>query len=286
MKKFVMIYHILLSLSFISLNAQPEGHLIIIGGGDKPGPVIERIVELAGGPDAKIIVIPNASSEPVESAEYQVNQFRSFGSRNVESISFSKETANDDSVLGRLNETDGIFFCGGDQSELTADLLDTRLLERIREIYYKGGVISGTSAGAAVMSEVMITGNELVNKDSSVAFNIIEKGNIQTTKGFGFITKAVIDQHFIKRKRNNRLISVILEHPDLLGIGIDESTAIQVNPDDTFEVLGESQIIIYNPLNAKDIRLNQDGKFSVGNIRMDILVNGQKFDMNKKQIIK
>ena len=286
MKKFVMIYHILLSLSFISLNAQPEGHLIIIGGGDKPGPVIERIVELARGPDAKIIVIPNASSEPVESAEYQVNQFRSFGSRNVESISFSKETANDDSVLGRLNETDGIFFCGGDQSELTADLLDTRLLERIREIYYKGGVISGTSAGAAVMSEVMITGNELVNKDSSVAFNIIEKGNIQTTKGFGFITKAVIDQHFIKRKRNNRLISVILEHPDLLGIGIDESTAIQVNPDDTFEVLGESQIIIYNPLNAKDIRLNQDGKFSVGNIRMDILVNGQKFDMNKKQIIK
>ena len=135
------------------------------------------------------------------------------------------------------------------------------------------------------MSEVMITGNELVNKDSSTAFNVIEKGNIQTTKGFGFITKAVIDQHFIKRKRNNRLISVVLEHPDLLGIGIDESTAIQVNPDDTFEVLGESQVIIYNPLNAKDIRLNQDRKFSVSNMGMDILVNGQKFDMNKKHVI-
>jgi cyanophycinase len=285
MNKFAILYHILLSLFFISLNAQPGGHLIIIGGGDKPDPVIERIIELAGGPDAKIIVIPNASSEPVESAEYQVNQFRSFGSRNVEAISFSKQTANDDSVVSRINEADGIFFCGGDQSKLTADLLDTRLLERIREIYYNGGVISGTSAGAAVMSEVMITGNELVNKDSSTAFNVIEKGNIQTTKGFGFITKAVIDQHFIKRKRNNRLISVVLEHPDLLGIGIDESTAIQVNPDDTFEVLGESQVIIYNPLNAKDIRLNQDRKFSVSNMGMDILVNGQKFDMNKKHVI-
>lgn len=276
---------ILLLISIVSSDARTKGHLVIIGGGDKPGVMIEKIIKLAGGENAKIIVIPNASSVPVESAEYQVNEFKSYGSKNVEYISFSRETADADSVLKRLYDASGIYFCGGDQSNLTADLLGTQLLDRIKEIYLNGGVISGTSAGAAVMSEVMITGNEFLNKDSTVAFNTIERGNIETTQGFGFVTEAVIDQHFIKRKRNNRLISVILEHPDLLGIGIDESTAILVNPDNTFEVLGESQVIIYNPINAEDVRVDSDGKFSVSNVRMDILVNGQKFDMNKKQII-
>ncbi len=285
MKKFAMLYHILLSLSLIPLNAQTKGHLVIIGGGDKPASIIERIISLAGGTDAKLIVIPNASSEPMESAQYQVDQFRSFGAVNAVPLYFNKETAGDDSVLKRMENATGVYFCGGDQSLLTADLLGTKLLDKIREIYKNGGVISGTSAGAAVMSRVMITGNELVNKDSSEAFNMLEKGNIENTEGFGFVTKAVIDQHFIKRKRNNRLITVILEHPDLLGIGIDESTAILVNPDDTFEVLGESQVIIYNPLHAVDIKSNDTGKLSVDNMEMSILTAGQKYDLNKAEII-
>ncbi len=285
MKKFAMLYHIILSLSLIPLNAQAKGHLVIIGGGDKPANVIEKFISLAGGENAEIIVIPNASSVPFESAEYQVDQLKSFGATSVKPIYFSKATANDDSIVNKLKKTSGVYFCGGDQSLLTADLLGTRLLERIRDIYQAGGVVGGTSAGAAVMSRVMITGNELVNKDSSAAFNIIESGNIETTEGFGFVTKAVIDQHFIKRKRNNRLITVILEHPDLLGIGIDESTAILVNPDDTFEVLGESQVIIYNPLHAVDLKSNDAGKFSVNNMEMSILTAGQKFDLNKAKII-
>ncbi len=285
MKKFAMIYHILLSLSLIPLNAQTKGHLVIIGGGDKPASVIEKFISLAGGTNAEIIVIPNASSVPVESAEYQVNQFKSFGASRVYPIYFSKATADDDSTVDKLNNVSGVFFCGGDQSLLTADLLGTRLLEKIRDIYQSGGVVGGTSAGAAVMSHVMITGNELINKDSSAAFNIIEKGNIETTEGFGFVTKAVIDQHFIKRKRNNRLITVILEHPDLLGIGIDESTAILVNPDDTFEVLGESEVLIYNPLHAADIQSNEAGKYSVKNMEMSILTAGQKFDLNTAKLI-
>jgi cyanophycinase len=285
MKKFAMLYHILLSLSFIPLNAQTKGHLVIIGGGDKPAPVLEKFISLAGGENAGIIVIPNASSVPVETAEYQVNEFKSLGARNVEPVYFSKATADDDSIVNKLADASGVYFCGGDQSLLTADLLGTKLLKKIREIYNKGGVISGTSAGAAVMSRVMITGNELINKDSTEWFNMIEKGNIETTEGFGFVTNAVIDQHFLKRKRNNRLITVILEHPDLLGIGIDESTAILVNPDNTFEVLGESQVVIYNPLNAVDIKASDAGKLSVSSMEMNILTAGQKFDLNKAKII-
>ena len=285
MKKFAMIYHILLSLSFIPLNAQTKGNLVIIGGGDKPGNVIEKFISLAGGENAGIIVIPNASTVPVESAVDQVDQFRSFGAKDVEALYFNKSTADDDSIVSKLEHVTGVYFCGGDQSLLTADLLGTRLLEKIRDIYANGGVVGGTSAGAAVMSKVMITGNELINKDSTEAFNIIEKGNIETTEGFGFVTKAVIDQHFIKRKRNNRLITVILEHPDLLGIGIDESTAILVKPDNTFEVLGESEVIIYNPLKASGIKTNNAGKFSVNNMEIDILTAGQKYDLNKAEII-
>jgi cyanophycinase len=285
MKKFAMLYHILLSLSFIPLNAQTRGHLIIIGGGDKPANVIEKFISLAGGEKADIIVIPNASSVPVESAVEQVSQFRSFGAQNAEPLYFNKSTADDDSIVNKLEHTTGVYFCGGDQSLLTADLLGTRLLEKIRDVYAKGGVVGGTSAGAAVMSKVMITGNELVNKDSTTGFNMIEKGNIETTEGFGFVTRAVIDQHFIKRKRNNRLITVILEHPDLLGIGIDESTAILVNPDNTFEVLGESEVIIYNPLKAVGIKTNDAGKFSVNNMEMNILTAGQKYDLNKAAVI-
>ncbi len=285
MKNLTLIYHILLSLSFIPLNAQTKGHLVIIGGGDKPGNIIEKIIELSGGENAKIIVVPNASSEPVESATWQVDQFKSFGAKNVEPITFNKETADDDSIVNKLNDASGIFFCGGDQSRLTADLLETKLLAKIWDVYEKGGVISGTSAGAAVMSKVMITGNELVNKDSTVGFNIIEKKNVETTEGFGFVTQAVIDQHFIKRKRNNRLITVILEHPQLLGIGIDESTAILVNPDNTFEVLGESEVIIYDPANTKDITMNDKGKYSVSDLKLNILYAGQKFDMIKRKVI-
>jgi len=285
MKKFAMMYHILLSLSLIPLSVQAKGHLMIIGGGDKPASVIEKFISLAGGEDSGIIVIPNASSVQVESAEYQVDQFKSFGAKNVEPLYFSKASADNDSIVNRLDNIKGVYFCGGDQSLLTADLLGTRLLEKIRQIYQEGGVVGGTSAGAAVMSKVMITGNELVNKDSTSSYNIIEKGNIETIEGLGFVTKAVIDQHFLKRKRNNRLITVILEHPDLLGIGIDESTAILVNPDDTFEVLGESEVIIYNPRNADDIKVNDAGKYSVNNLEMNILTAGQKYDLNKASLI-
>ncbi len=285
MKKFAMLYYVLLLLSFIPLNIQAQGHLVIIGGGDKTDAIMQEIVDLAGGKDAKIIVIPNASSVPDESGKYSVDEFINIGCKDVSYLYCSRQEADQDSVIKKLDGATGIFFGGGDQAFLTRDLLGTKLLDEIKKIYSSGGVVSGTSAGAAVMSQVMITGNELLNTDTTQAFNTVEKGNIETIQGFGFVTKAVIDQHFIKRKRNNRLISVILEHPDLLGIGIDESTAILVNPDNTFEVLGESQVIIYNPVNAEDVRLNSDGKFSVANLRMDILVNGQKFDINKKQVI-
>ncbi len=262
-----------------------KGHLVIIGGGDKTQYILQKIVDLAGGPQAKIIVIPNASSEPEESAKYNVEEFINLGCKNVRYILFNREAANKDSLVEILTGATGIFFSGGDQSYLTRDMLGTKLLEKVYEIYDNGGVISGTSAGAAVMSKIMITGNELINKDSSDIFISIQKGNVEVKEGFGLIKTAFIDQHFIKRKRLNRSISIVLENPELLGIGIDESTSIVVYPDETFEVLGENQVMIFDATNCRNIKLDKNGNLGAENIRMHLLINGDKFDLNSKKVI-
>ncbi len=215
MKKYLLSSFIITLIFSLSINPQNKGHLVIIGGGDKPTYIMQKIVDLAGGNNSKIIVIPNASSVPLESALYNVEEFKTLGCGNVEYIMFNREDADKDSLVDKLSGATGIFFGGGDQAFLTRDLLGTKLLDEIKNIYENGGVISGTSAGAAVMSEVMITGNELKNKDSSYVFITIEKGNVENIEGFGFINSAIIDQHFIKRKRLNRLISMVLEYPDL-----------------------------------------------------------------------
>jgi cyanophycinase len=277
---------IILFLSYcISISAQDKGHLVIIGGGEKTQPILQKIIDFAGGKDSKIIIIPNASSVPEEAGQYTVDEFKYLGCTNVDYILFKREEADNDSIVNKLSDATGIFFSGGDQSYLTRDMLGTKLLDRVFQIYNSGGVISGTSAGAAVMSEVMITGNELINKDSSDSFVSIQKNNIEVKPGFGFIKTAFIDQHFIKRKRLNRTISVVLEYPKLIGIGIDESTSIIVNPDETFEVLGENQVIVFNATNCNNIKTDNNGNFGAENIKMDILLNGDKFDLRTKSVI-
>lgn len=287
MKKFLQLLLILLfAIIEQEFYAQStKGHLVIIGGGDKTEYIMQKIVDLAGGPDAKIIIIPNASSVPLESAQYNVDEFKILGCKNVDYIMFSREDADKDSLVEKLTGATGIFFSGGDQSNLTRDMLGTKLLEKICELYNSGAVISGTSAGAAVMSEVMITGNELINKDSSDIFISIQKNNIEVKQGFGFLKSAFIDQHFIKRKRLNRSISVVLENPDLLGIGIDESTCIVVYPDETFEVLGENQVMIFDATNCRNIKLDKNGNLGGENIKMHLLISGDRFDLKSKEVI-
>lgn len=263
--------------------AQSKGHLVIVGG-VQTKEIVAKFVELAGGENARIIVIPNAGSNPVYWSEVQVKEFNELGAKS-DYLLFTKETADADSNLKKMDWANAVFFLGGDQSDLTRDMLGTRLLQKVFEIYYRGGVVGGSSAGAAVMSEVMITGNELLNKDSSSAFISIQKGNIETAKGFGFIKSAIIDQHFLKRKRHNRLITLMCEHPDLLGIAIDESTAIIVNSDETFEVLGNNQVLVYDPTESENIRQDKRGNLGITDMKMHLLICGDKFDLKSKKVI-
>lgn len=283
MRRFLLIF--LITGTCFSFS-QSKGTLFIIGGGSRPDYMINKMIELAGGKNAKIVIIPNASGAPIETAVYQMKQFMDAGCNNVDFIISDEETIDADSNLAKLDNVSLIFFSGGDQNRLTRDLLSSKILIKINKIFNEGGVICGTSAGAAVMSEVMITGEELINDDSSRVFISIEKNNIETSKGFSFIKSAIIDQHFIKRKRNNRLISTVLENPKLLGIGIDESTAIIVHPANTFEVIGENQVVVYDASNSENISTGKNNILSASDIKMHILKQGEKFDLVKKKLMR
>jgi cyanophycinase len=258
----------------------PKGHLLIIGGGDRTEQIMQRFVELAGGREkATIVVIPLASGDQKEAAERLEKEFKGLGVQNVASLLFSKEEALAGGVAERLQGATGVYFTGGDQIRVTRVILGTPVHKALLDLYRSGAVIGGTSAGAAIMSKVMITGEELINKDSTVSFVSIMKGNVETVEGLGFLDEVVIDQHFVKRKRLNRLISVVLEHPKLPGIGIDESTALIVSPGGKFEVLGEGTVVVFDARGARAIATDTHGNLAARNILTSIYRTGESFTL-------
>ena len=263
--------------------SKERGKLVIIGGAQVTS-IMKKFVELAGGPKAKIIIIPNAGSDPIENSLIQVEEFKRLGTYS-DYLIFTRETADADSNFKKVDEATAVFFLGGDQSDLTRDMLGTKLLAKVFDLYNNGGVVGGTSAGAAVMSEVMITGNELINKDSTKSFVTIERGNVETKQGFGFLKNVIIDQHFLKRKRHNRTISSLIEHPDLIGVAIDESTSIIVYPDDTFEVVGSNQVLVYDPTDSSNIREDKNGNTGITGMKLHVLIDGDRFDLKTKRVI-
>jgi cyanophycinase len=239
---------------------KPCGHLVVIGGGDRPLCVMQKIIELAGGSASRVVIIPTASETPEQVAQLQKLEFLALGAAAVDIVHCAPTAAQED--IKRVARATCVFFSGGDQRKLTAALLDTRLLDEIRALYVRGGVIAGTSAGAAVMSRVMITGDErpLSHRSASETPN---GRHIETASGFGFIDRAIIDQHFVKRGRHYRLLNLLTQHPELVGIGIDEATAIVVAPDGTFSILGDSQVLIFDPAQqsaAQPVHVLSSGK--------------------------
>lgn len=273
-------------LLLAGFSPRDPGPLVIIGGGDRPAYMMERIVELAGGAaSCRMAVIPMASADPLDVGRYQADQLEAAGCPHVRVLPFDSVTANHDSVVAVLDGATGIFFSGGDQNRLTAHMLGTRVLERVREIHRSGGVVAGTSAGAAIMSGIMITGDEAAAGSGGRSFATIREGNVVTAEGFGFVERAIIDQHFIARQRQNRLISLVLERPGLLGIGIDEATAIIVTDPDRFEVLGEGTVMVLDAADARGIGSDARGNLVAEGIIMHLLGSGQSFDMARRRVI-
>ncbi|RQW02747.1 cyanophycinase [candidate division KSB1 bacterium] len=276
MRKILMAF-LILFLLVSGLSATEQGHLLIIGGGSRPPEALKEFVALSN--NGPILVITSASGVPKESGPAMVNQLVNAGAKDVNWLHIdSPEMGNADSTVNQIESASAIFFTGGVQERLMKRIGRTRAEAVIKKLYFeKGGIIGGTSAGAAVMSSVMITGNELINKDSTDAYVSIQAKNIETKEGFGFLDQVIIDQHFVARKRHNRLISLVLENPRLVGIGIDEGTAIMVYPDDKFRVFGKGSVVVYDARKAKDVKANQNGLLGGREIKMDVLVEGDEF---------
>lgn len=273
----------ILFIPYLISAQEKSGSLFIIGGGNRSEDLMKQFIHLVGGEDKKFIIIPMASGDPEEVGKEQKEEFENLGVKNVNYLLIDRISANSDSVVEFFNDVNGIFFSGGDQNKLTEIFIGSKVLSKIKQLYAHGTTLGGTSAGAAIMSKIMITGNEIINKDSNNVFNTIENGNIETAEGFGFIEDAIIDQHFIKRKRLNRLISVVLENPNKIGIGIDECTAIIVYPNKIFEVVGESQVVVFDATESS-ISLS-DTKLKCNDLKVHILTSGDRYDLESKKII-
>lgn len=235
--------------------AHPRGYLFIVGGGPQPPELIQRYFELGQGKKGKFVVFAMASSDGKESGEEKADDFRKMGAES-HAYYINADEANSDSMVKNMDGVTAVWFGGGDQVLLTKALLGTRVEKKIHELYENGAVVGGTSAGAAVMSNPMLTGEERhvggvrPPGDSTSHYMTIARDNVELVPGFGLIRGAIIDQHFLRRRRHNRLISVVLDAPAHLGVGIDESTALIVNPDGHWSILGESAASVYDARHA------------------------------------
>lgn len=255
-----------------------KGKLFIIGGGNRPVAMVQQIIKESGirTNDGYGIILPMASSIPDTSAFYGMLQFQEQGIDNLQAFNFGEGTlSNLESKLDSVRKASLIYIPGGVQSRFMKAVENTAGLEEaIKEAYARGSLIAGTSAGAAIMSQIMITGDQKKYPEYTSTFYHLEKDNLITQEGMGLITGVIIDQHFVKRARNNRLLTAIMEYPDKVGVGIDESTAVIVDGDE-FTVVGESQVLVYR--NNADTVVYKNGKLGAADISLQIYIPGETF---------
>jgi cyanophycinase len=214
-----------------------NGSLVIVGGAMRDPGIMQRFLDLAGGPDAPIVVIPTAGGADEYDQFYQgLNGWRDQGATNLTVLhTKDRSQAESDEFVRAIREASGVWFPGGRQWHLADSYLDTQTERELHNLLDRGGVIGGSSAGATIQGSYLVRGDTRGNE--------IMMGD--HVEGFGFLTNSAIDQHLLKRNRQFDLVEVIQAHPDLLGIGIDENTAIVVTGN-SFEVIGESYVAVFD----------------------------------------
>lgn len=257
-----------------------RGQLVIIGGAeDKEGEckILREFVRRAGGTKARIVVMTAATELPREVGENYIRVFERFGAEEIRILdTVTRDDASSSSALEAIEKATGVFFTGGDQARIISIIKDTPLDEAIHQRYAEGIVIAGTSAGAAVMPDVMI-----VEGDSQThpRVNVVEMG-----PGMGFLPGIAIDQHFSQRGRLGRLLSALAQQPAVLGVGIDENTAVVIDGSQ-FQVFGGGAVTVVDVSEITHCNLEQllkDEALAICGAKLHILPQGYRFDLEKR----
>jgi cyanophycinase len=256
----------------------PKGKLFIIGGGDRPPGLMKSLANTAAlGTSDFAVVLPMSGAEPDTSFFYFKADWISVSDKPIVNFNFTAKKVNDKNWLDSLKQAKLIFITGGDQDRFMKIVEKSPLYAAIHYAYQHGATIAGTSAGAAVMSKYMITGNAFSDTVYKATFRSLISNNIEIKTGLGLISNAVIDQHFVVRSRYNRLISALALFPSLACIGIDEATAIIVSGN-KIKVSGEGQVIVMRNPNQLKITTTKLIKFK--DVSFSIFTDGDEFLLN------
>ncbi|HET7231946.1 MAG TPA: cyanophycinase [Longimicrobium sp.] len=261
------------------------GKLLVIGGAEDPDEndmtILPRLVEMAGGSKARVIICSSPSENPQEKVRTYEKLFKKLGVAEVIPAAIvERNQANNPELLEGLERATAVFFTGGDQLRLTALVAGTQFCERVRErLFGHGLVVAGTSAGAAAMSGVMIIGGS--------SEGTVRRSDVSLAPGLGYWRDTVVDTHFNQRGRPNRLFTIFAHNPQVLGIGIDENTAIEVLPGERFSVIGEGAVMVLgggvSHTNAPDAGDNDT--LAITDALVHILADGYGFDLQESRPI-
>lgn len=266
------------------MEESSKGPLLIIGGGeDKTGDcvVLRHAFDLFGGREAHIAVVATASTEGHEAGAVYKQIFTDFGAAAVAVLEVSsRDQAEQSDTREAVERASGIFFTGGDQLRITSILGGTSLARALFRARKRGAAIAGTSAGASMMSATMIVDGA---GDASAL-----RGMTHMSPGVGFFESAVIDQHFAQRGRINRLLAAVAQNPALLGIGLDEDTAISVRPDGIFEVVGSQTVTIVDGSHLTFTNVSERSPkeaLTLSDITLHVLSGGHRYDVGARRPI-
>ncbi len=248
-RSLLLLLSLLLSTGALAQTTGPaNGSLVVVGGGMRDLSILQRFGELAGGLDKLIVVIPTAvGAEDYNGSWPGLRQFREAGLTNVKLIhTYDPAIADTDEFAVPIRQAGGVWFTGGRQWRLADSYLNTKVHEALIELLVRDGVVGGSSVGATILGSYLARGD--------TTNNTIMMGDHE--EGFGFMQNVAIDQHMLRRNRQFDLLEIIAAKPELLGIGLDEDTAIVVQGD-RFEVIGQSYIAIFDHSHM----LDSGGKF-------------------------
>lgn len=259
------------------------GHLLIIGGAEdklRQRQILSRFVTLAGGPEARAVVISTASSLGDEATELYLSLFRSMGITDVRGMRpLVREDANDRRLAAQLDDATAIFMTGGNQLRLSSVIGGTLLGRAIIDRHRHGAVVAGTSAGAsAIASHMVAFGTSGATPKQRMT---------QMSAGLGLLPGVLIDQHFEQRNRFGRLLALVAQSPALLGIGIDEDTAALVSPRGVLEVVGKGSVTIIDPANIQTdaYEVKRHKPIMVSGVVLHSLPSGYRFDLRRRRFM-